>query len=106
MLTLLGIIAAAIAVAVIVNWTLHFFKWDLIDEIKNKQDLKRQTAGAKIALNEEVVADLTEQKIESIDEVVNGVEAAVTAAKVEVAVVKTAVKKPRTRRTTAKKSTI
>lgn len=34
MLTLIGIVAAVIVVAVIANWKLQFFKWDLMDEIK------------------------------------------------------------------------
>lgn len=42
MLTLIGIVAAVIVVAVIANWRLQFFKWDLMDEMKKfDEDAKK-----------------------------------------------------------------
>lgn len=34
MLTLIALAAAAVAVAVVANWKLQFFRWDLMDEVK------------------------------------------------------------------------
>ena len=42
MLTLIGIVAAVVVVAVIANWKLQFFKWDLMDEMKKfDEDAKK-----------------------------------------------------------------
>ena len=34
MLTLIALVAAAAAIAVVANWKLQFFRWDLMDEVK------------------------------------------------------------------------
>ena len=49
MLTLIAIVAAAVAVAVVANWKLLFFRWDLMDEIKKLTQDANTDPGATVA---------------------------------------------------------
>lgn len=57
MLTLIIIVAAAVAIGIVANWKLQFFKWDLMDEIKK---FDRAVGGSSPEPRPEVTVEITD----------------------------------------------
>jgi len=94
MLTMLSVVVVLLVAGYIINTRLQ--------KSQTKTSQPTPTEPVKVTVSEEVVTGLTDQKIDEVAAVVEGVEAVVPETKVEV-VVETTAKKPAARKSSARK---